>query len=247
MDHSELPSAKVQSALSPLGFWFSCKTEMPFFLRSKKDFWIASDQIENYGTFIAVQQNLSFQTVLTIVLGKKTHNFPPLFFKKHDLHKKHLNNNSKIPSFLNARNANKCKAYVTHLFTIPTSRTFHKLKRRKKRSYVKEVNFFNLHSCLLQTSLDKAACVAAFLYELVHNISLVLHGKEHATANKINIAVDQEITHTQATDDPSKCFCDFDSVLSRCKNGIHQELQAPVFIEQVSGIYQLHNCQVPSA
>lgn len=48
----------------------------------------------------------------------------------------------------------------------------------------------DLRSCLLQTSLDKAACVAAFLYELVHNILLVLHGREHATANKINTALD---------------------------------------------------------
>lgn len=67
-----------------------------------------------------------------------------------------------------------------------------------KRKWIlkKNLQVNDLHSCLLQTSLDKAACVAAFLYELVHNILLVLHGREHATANKINTALNWELTYT---------------------------------------------------
>jgi len=76
-------------------------------------------------------------------------------------------------------------------------------KKKKEKHLSREGSYFeknlqesNLRSCLLQTSLDKAACVAAFLYELVHNILLVLHEREHATANQINTALDQEITPT---------------------------------------------------
>lgn len=76
------------------------------------------------------------------------------------------------------------------------------LEATKRKQILKNnLQVSDLHSCLLQTSLDKAACVAAFLYELVHNISLVLHGRERATANKINTPLDQELTHTKATDD----------------------------------------------
>lgn len=55
MDYSELLSAKVQFALRPLGFQFSWKRDTHFLLRSKEDLWIASDQIEIYGKFTAVQ------------------------------------------------------------------------------------------------------------------------------------------------------------------------------------------------
>lgn len=71
---------------------------------------------------------MSFQTVMAIVLGKKR---CKLYFplKNCELHKKHLNNNNnnKLSSFLGAWSENKYKVYVICVFTIPLSRTFHKL------------------------------------------------------------------------------------------------------------------------
>lgn len=116
--------------------------------------------------------------------------------KNSDHRKMHLNNNN-ISESLDVWSANRYQAYV-----CPPSlliRAFHELhvKKEKEGSYFeKNLQESDLRSCLLQTSLDKAACVAAFLYELVHNILLVLHEREHATVSQINTALDQEITHT---------------------------------------------------
>lgn len=130
MDHSELISAKVQSALRFLGLQFSWKLGTPSFRRSKKDFWIVSDEIENYGKFTAVQYNVSFQIVVAIVSGEKLYMlFLPL--KNCELHEKHLNNN-KIPSLLGAWSENKykvCYMYVHH----PFIQSFPQVIEKKKK------------------------------------------------------------------------------------------------------------------
>lgn len=145
------------------------------------------------------QLYFSFQTSQSIAWEElAVLNFP---LKNSDRCKMHLNNN--ISESLDVWSAKKYQAYVCSPTLLSELCTSYMSKKKKEEHLSREGSYFeknlqesNLRSCLLQTSLDKAACVAAFLYELVHNILLVLHEREHATANQINTALDQEITPT---------------------------------------------------
>lgn len=196
--------SKSSVCIKTLGLAVLLKARHPFISQgkkffSKKDFWIISDQVENGRKITAVQYNINFQTVLATVLRK---NFPCYFFPSkavNFIEVSQQQKKSQVFWMLEVKTNIRFMSYVCSPFLHPERSTSYREKQetiiilevtKRKWTLKKKLQVSDLHSCLLQTSLDKAACVAAFLYELVHNILLVLHGREHATANKINTPLD---------------------------------------------------------